>query len=150
MRRTAILFLIIITISCTKIKTQTCIIEHNIGSINRCTVLSEDIKPYESGWYITGYCACAKCCGIYAQNRPNGVVYGSSGRVLIPGYSCAADLPSGTIVEILYPDGSVQERRVDDTGGGVHGKHLDLYEETHDKALQVGYNNVLVRIKEAP
>ena len=28
---------------------------------------------------ITAYCSCEKCCGEWAKNRPNGIVYGAAG-----------------------------------------------------------------------
>ena len=89
---------------------------------------------------ITVYCACSKCCGIYAENRPidsNGktIVRGAAGRELIPYYSIAVDpsvIPLGTKVII---DG--KEYRADDTGGKVKGNVIDIYSGTdHEEALK--------------
>lgn len=92
---------------------------------------------------ITVYCACSKCCGKYASNRPvdangNVIVKGASGRVLIPYYSIATDprvIPSGTEVVI---NGKVY--RADDTGGAVKGNVIDIYAGlNHDEAIQFAY-----------
>jgi 3D (Asp-Asp-Asp) domain-containing protein len=99
---------------------------------------------------ITVYCACSKCCGKYAENRPidsNGkeIVRGAAGRTLIPYYSIAVDpsvIPLGTKVII---DG--KEYRADDTGGKVKGNVIDIYSGTdHEKALE--YAKTLSRYKE--
>lgn len=92
---------------------------------------------------ITVYCACAKCCGKYAYNRPvdsngNVIVKGASGRVLIPHYSIATDprvIPSGKEVVI---NGKVY--RADDTGGAVKGNVIDIYAGTnHQEAMNFAY-----------
>lgn len=92
---------------------------------------------------ITVYCACAKCCGKYAYNRPvdsngNVIVKGASGRVLIPHYSIATDprvIPSGKEVVI---NGKIY--RADDTGGAVKGNVIDIYAGTnHQEAMNYAY-----------
>lgn len=92
---------------------------------------------------ITVYCACAKCCGKYAYNRPvdsngNVIVKGASGRVLIPHYSIATDprvIPSGKEVVI-----NGKTYRADDTGGAVKGNVIDIYAGTnHQEAMNYAY-----------
>lgn len=88
---------------------------------------------------ITAYCPCEKCCGIYAKSRPkdeNGVdiVLTASGEKAVEGVTIAADtnvLPFGTKVEI---DGNVYT--VQDRGGAIKGNRIDIYFESHEKALQ--------------
>ena len=96
---------------------------------------------YLGKFKITVYCACRKCCGKYADNRPldengNPIVYGAHGRVLVPQYSIATDprvIPSGTKVII---NGKVY--RADDTGGAVKGNVIDVYCGTdHSEALKL-------------
>lgn len=90
---------------------------------------------------ITAYCACEKCCGTWANGRPlddngNPIVYGASGRVLIPGYSIAVDpdvIPYGTTV---YIDG--REYVAHDTGGAIEGNRIDIYMGSHTDALEWG------------
>lgn len=81
---------------------------------------------------ITAYCSCDSCCGEWAYNRPDGVVYGASGEELVPGYSVAADTdiyPFGTILHINGKD-----YRVDDAGTAVKGNVIDIYMSSHQEA----------------
>ena len=50
---------------------------------------------------ITAYCSCPICCGSWADNRPNGIVYGAHGVELEQGVSVAAPLPNGTVIDEL-------------------------------------------------
>lgn len=91
---------------------------------------------------ITAYCSCDICCGEWAYNRPDGVVYGASGVELVPGYSVAADIslyPFGTILHINGKD-----YRVDDTGSAVKGNVIDVYVTSHQEAVDyaVAYETV--------
>lgn len=84
------------------------------------------------------------------MNRPvdsNGdtVVYGASGRRLIPGYSVASstDIPLGTLVSI---DG--KEYRVDDRVAqwvtDKAGPTIDIYFDNHSDALAFGLQRMEV------
>lgn len=93
---------------------------------------------------ITFYCACSKCCGKYAVNRPvdangNVIVKGAAGRVLVPHYSIAVDpkvIPLGKTVTF-----NGKTYRADDTGGKVKGNVIDIYTGTnHSEALQIAYS----------
>lgn len=88
---------------------------------------------------LSGYCACEKC------GTGTGLTY--SGKKVRANHTVAADLsvlPLGTyvILEGLEEgdthnyDGVYQ---VEDKGGGVKGKHLDIYQTTHDLAALVTY-----------
>lgn len=83
------------------------------------------------GKYITtAYCHCAKCCG-----KSNGIT--ASGVKAVEGVTIAADtkvLPFGTKV---YIEG-IGERIVQDRGGAIKGNRIDIYFNTHEKALQYG------------
>lgn len=101
----------------------------------------EKKKELEGRKYIefvaTAYCACEKCCGKWALNRPNGIVKGAAGRELISNYSVAVDpkvIPYGTI---LY-DESGNSYRADDCGGAVKGYHIDIYMDSHNAARNFG------------
>lgn len=109
----------------------------------------------EAEWetYIaTAYCPCEKCCGKYAKNRPNGIVYTASGEIAEEGVTIAADwevLPPGTEVEI---DG-IGTKIVHDKGSAIKGNRIDIYFESHQKALDFGVQEVQLRIldkKESP
>ena len=85
---------------------------------------------------ITAYCSCSKCCGKWADNRPNGIVYGASGNELIPNYSIAVDpniIPYGT--KVYFND---NEYVAHDCGGSIKGNDIDLYFDSHDDALAWG------------
>lgn len=83
---------------------------------------------------ITAYCACEKCCGQWANNRPNGIVYGASGDELISEISVACNLPFGTKLKI---DGFDQTFIVHDrTANWVQEKYdgmtIDIYIDSHE------------------
>ena len=63
-------------------------------------VTVEPEPEYLGKFRITAYCSCEICCGKWAENRPDGIVYGASGEELVAGVSCASPLPFGTVVEI--------------------------------------------------
>ena len=90
---------------------------------------------------LTSYCACEKCCGYWATIRPldedgEPIVYTASGAVARQGVTVAADtdlLPFGTVLLI-----GGEEFTVQDVGGGVNGKHIDIYFEDHQAAREFG------------
>ncbi len=105
-----------------------------------------EIEPIADGitFRVTAYCACEKCCGEWALNRPlneNGepIVKGAAGKELIAGYSCASPLPFGTQIE-LEGLGVVEVQ--DRTAQWVvdkYGEHIvDIYMDDHDAAWDFG------------
>lgn len=95
----------------------------------------------------TAYCPCERCCGNYARNRPNGIVYTASGEVAQAGVTIAADwtiYPPGTVVEIE----GIGTRIVHDKGGAIKGNRIDIYFEDHAAALDFGRKTVNLRIVE--
>lgn len=89
----------------------------------------------------TAYCSCEICCGEWALNRPNGIVYTASGAEAVQGVTIAADwsiYPPGTV---LFVEG-LGEMVVQDRGGAIQGQKIDVYFESHDDALQFGRQNV--------
>jgi 3D (Asp-Asp-Asp) domain-containing protein len=99
----------------------------------------EEEKEFLGNFRITAYCSCKKCCGKWADNRPNGIVYGASGAELVAGVSVASPLPFGTKI---YIDGLgeyvVQDRTadwiVDKYGEGI----VDVYFDNHEEACKFG------------
>lgn len=94
---------------------------------------------------ITAYCSCEKCCGVWAENRPNGVVYTASGEKAEAGKTIAVDtsvIPFGTEVKIGDVIYTAQ-----DTGSAVKGNVIDVYYDSHEEALNHGakYQEVEVR-----
>lgn len=89
---------------------------------------------------VTAYCPCVKCCGKWSSDIRGGVPTTASGTHATAGRTCGADpnlLPYGTHIWI---DG--HEYVVEDTGSGLTKGmlHIDIYCNTHEEALQVGYS----------
>lgn len=105
-----------------------------------------ETEPEEwSDAVATAYCPCEKCCGKWALNRPDGIVYTASGAIAQEGVTIAADwslYPPGTV---LYIEG-IGERTVQDRGGAINGQKIDIYFESHEDALQFGRQDVKIRI----
>lgn len=95
----------------------------------------------------TAYCPCELCCGVWAEDRPDGIVYTASGAVAQEGVTIAADwsvFPPGTVV---YIEG-IGERTVQDRGAAVKGYAVDVYFEDHDEALEFGRQTVRLYVVE--
>lgn len=98
-------------------------------------------------WRITAYCGCETCCGEWAKNRPDGIVYGAAGVELTPGVSIAADLPFGTAVEIEgLGDFVVEDRMAQWVVDQYNGETIDVYLADHAAARAFGlqYHNVYI------
>ena len=90
---------------------------------------------------ITHYCACEKCCGKWALNRPDGIVYTASGAPAKANHTIAVDtsiIPFGTEVVVRYDNGDEAVYVAEDTGAAVIGKHIDVYMDDHDGAWSAG------------
>lgn len=88
---------------------------------------------------LTGYCACKKCAS------GTGITY--SGKKVRANHTVAADLkilPIGTYIIIEgIEDGAKKYNgvyQVEDKGGGVKNKHIDIYQPTHELASLVTYH----------
>ena len=115
---------------------------------------SRDYQPPTTVTLVaTGYCNCQKCCdwhytwygrSVTNSGRPKKVGVTASGTRARRG-TIAADTsvyPLGTIIEIPgYGFG-----RVEDRGGAIKGKHVDLWFRRHSEALHWGKRNVKARI----
>lgn len=110
--------------------------------------LPDETKPPEEAWTTvtaTAYCPCEKCCGVWAENRPNGIVYTASGAIAQEGVTIAADwdiYPPGTV---LYIEG-LGEYTVQDRGGAIKGQKVDVYFKNHEDALQFGRQEVRIKV----
>ena len=88
-------------------------------------------------WRVTAYCSGSCCCGKYADG------YTASGKPAT-GMIIAAppEIPFGTQIYIKgWGWGEVQDR-----GGSIKGKRLDLLFPTHGLALQWGVQYLEVKI----
>lgn len=105
---------------------------------------------------LTHYCACEKCCGKWALNRPideNGqpIVYTASGTVAKQGRTIAVDtrvIPYGTEVLVRYEDGTEETFVAEDCGGAIKENRIDIYMEGHQAALSAGVKTAEVFIVE--
>ena len=89
---------------------------------------------YIGRFYITHYCHCQQCCGIWGSNDPNYQAYGSSGMKLVPDYTVAVNsgqIPYGTRLLI-----NGKEYITADTGAMPN--NIDIYRRTHAEALAGG------------
>lgn len=125
-------------------------LQNNINTIETETNKEVDTQanePVSLGEFkLTAYCSCAKCCGKWAYNRPNGIVYGAIGEELKEGYSIAVDpevIPYGTEVII-----NGKTYKAQDCGGAIKGNRIDVYFEDHNDALEFGiqYSEVFVKM----
>ena len=97
--------------------------------------ITEPPKPPEQIeqeiYLCTGYCNCSIC----TDKSPGDVGYGitASGHKTSHD-TIASDLPLGTILHIQ----GIGTRIVQDRGGAVSGKHIDIWFPTHEQALQFG------------
>ena len=123
-----------------EIKNSLVIPEYHFEDVTQKTVsyLPPTERKIET-YTITAYCSCEKCCGEWAKNRPDGIVYGAYGVELTPGYSVAAPLPYGTKLKI---DGKIYE--VQDTTASwivdkYAGRIVDIYMgDDYQAALEFG------------
>lgn len=111
------------------------------------TVPEPDPEP-EPEWIegtATAYCSCEICCGEWALNRPNGIVYTASGAEAVQGVTIAADwsiYPPGTV---LFVEG-LGEMIVQDRGGAISGQKIDVFFNNHEDALHFGRQEVRIKV----
>jgi len=120
-------------------------------------------SPHDRRWVnvamvVTGYCPCEQCCNwrrtwygrpVIASGpnagKPKAIGITACGRRAHSG-TIAADtavLPMGTPVYVPgYGYGVVE-----DTGGAIRGRRLDLFFYTHEEALCWGVKRLTVRVQ---
>lgn len=97
---------------------------------------------------ITAYCSCEQCCGEWALNRPNGIVYGAASEPLVAGISVAAlqgnlDLGDTVYIEDLGVR-VVQDYASDALYDRYEGRLLDVYCDTHEQAVELAKSERMV------
>lgn len=85
---------------------------------------------YLGNFKITHYCACEKCCGIYAGQT-------AWGGALKPGYTIAVDPSVIAKLSDVYIDGYGM-RVAEDCGGAIKGNRIDIAVSSHSEALALG------------
>lgn len=107
--------------------------ENLVEMSNAYHTLLDNSTDCEEAWLsigecrITHYCSCAKCCG-----KSDGIT--ASGTLVEEGRTVAVDsgiIPIGS--EVLI---NGQVYIAEDTG--VKGNHVDIYVNSHEKAIQMG------------
>lgn len=112
-------------------------------------VTVEPEPEYLGEFRITAYCSCEICCGKWAENRPDGIVYGASGEELVAGVSCASPLPFGTVLEIEGVGTYIVQDRTSSWVVDKYGENLiDIYFDDHEAAREFGLQYHDVYLKE--
>ena len=116
---------------------QTAVIAENTITLNGVVYNYVDVVTVKA----TGYCACSRCCGQYA----NGIT--ADGSRATAGYTVAA--PStysfGTMMYIPFFDRIFE---VEDRGGAITTNRIDVYFNTHQEALNFGVKYIDIYILE--
>ena len=120
--------------SCPEVQTEPAEITKPIVTeemvLKKAIVKEPEVQKISLGKYkLTAYCACKKCCG-----KTDGIT--ASGVKAKEGVTIAADtrvLPFGTKVCIGGHEYTVQDR-----GGAIKGNKIDIYFDSHQKALEFG------------
>ena len=110
----------------------------NIGPKSPSKPPSKPVAPQTGSlWRVTAYCPCEKCCGRFAD----GITASGApaiGRII----AAPSEIPFGTELFIEgYGYGKVQDR-----GGSIKGKRLDVLFPTHNQALEWGVKMLEVEI----
>jgi 3D (Asp-Asp-Asp) domain-containing protein len=107
--------------------------------ISNYIVEDQSYKEINAGDYtVTAYCGCEVCCGEWALNRPNGIVYGAAGIELQEGVSVASPLPFGTRLLINDQEYIVQDRTAQWIEEKYDDKIIDIYFDNHFDAEAFG------------
>lgn len=117
-------------------------------------LVEESVEPEPvllGSFRVTAYCSCEKCCGEWAKNRPNGIVYGAAGVELKAGVSCASSLPLGTVVEVEGLGEYIVQDRLAQWVIDKYGENqIDIYFDNHEAASAFGLKQLNVYLKGEP
>lgn len=93
---------------------------------------------------LTAYCACSKCCGVWANG------YTATGTLATEGRTIAVDpdvIPYGSRVLLICPDGTQHSYISEDCGGGVNGNHIDVFFNDHQAARVFGVQSAMAYLE---
>lgn len=93
---------------------------------------------------LTAYCACSRCCGVWANG------YTATGTLATEGRTIAVDpksIPYGTRVLLIWPDGTQHSYIAEDCGGGVNGNHIDVFFNDHQAACVFGVQSAMAYLE---
>ena len=113
---------------------------HHSYYINQEVIASEPLLTSLGEYTVTAYCGCEECCGIWGQNRTDGIVYGAGMDELKQGISIATskEFPFGTNLIIDGQEYTVQDRIANWVVERYEGKIIDVYFSNHEEAVKFG------------
>ena len=86
---------------------------------------------------VTAYCPCSKCCGKFTGGQT------SSGKKATSGRTVAASSQYSFGTKLLI---NGKEYVVEDRGGAIKGNRIDIYMDSHSKALAWGVKYLPVKV----
>lgn len=101
----------------------------------------KELPPQREEYTATAYCPCKKCSGNWGKIT-------ATGTTAKEGRTVGVDpkvIPYGAEIEVAGMGTYIAE----DTGVAIKGFKLDIYFDTHQKALNFGRQKVMVQIKGA-
>lgn len=93
---------------------------------------------------LTAYCACSKCCSVWANG------YTATGTWATEGRTIAVDpkvIPYGSRVLLIWPDGTQHSYIAEDCGSGVNGNHIDVFFDEHQAARVFGVQSAMAYLE---
>lgn len=93
---------------------------------------------------LTAYCACSKCCGVWANG------YTATGTWATEGRTIAVDpdvIPYGSRVTLIWPDGTQHTYTVEDCGSGIQGNRIDVFFADHEAARYFGVQSAMAYLE---
>lgn len=106
------------------------------------SAVCEDI--YLGDYTLTAYCACAKCCGKWANG------YTATGTLATEGRTIAVDpdvVPYGSKVLLIWPDGTQHEYIAEDCGSAINGNRIDVFIADHEAARVFGVQHAAAYLR---
>ena len=93
---------------------------------------------------LTAYCACSRCCGVWANG------YTATGTWATEGRTIAVDpkvIPYGSRVLLIWPDGTQHSYIAEDCGGGIQGNRIDVFFNDHQAARVFGVQSAMAYLE---
>lgn len=100
---------------------------------------------YLGEFEATHYCPCDRCTGKDPSHPQYKVTF--SGKIAKEGRTVAVDpnvIPLGTKLKVVYQNGTEMNLVAEDIGSAIKQNSIDVYMESHEKALQMGRQMVRV------
>lgn len=93
---------------------------------------------------LTAYCACSKCCSVWANGYTATGTWATEGRTIAVGPKV---IPYGSRVLLIWPDGTQHSYIAEDCGGGVNGNHIDAFFNGHQAARAFGVQSAMAYLE---